>query len=336
MCAAAELGTDDEIIVPAYTFPATASPFAYEGVRVVFADADPRTGNIDPAHVEKLVTARTRAVLVTHLWGLPCDMDALSALCARHNLMLLEDCSHAHFARWRGKKVGTFGAMAAFSFNQKALSTGEGGILVTGDDRLRDLALLHGHYNQRSRQEIDPGRPYYAYARTGMGLKSRMHPLAAAVGLDQLNKAPRIEAARRATLARFAEALDGQHTVELCDVDPQTGEHGLYVAGFRVRPGSGLARDDLMRQLAAHGAGCFDVPGSTRDISAEPLFHRPARTSGWDTVPPVPTGTAGQFPGVAAFTQAFFKAPLWGHPHDVTTVERHLRALNDVAHNAST
>src|SRR5205807_200800 len=89
----------------------------------------------------------------------------------RHDLVLLEDCSHAHFASWRGRRVGTFGDMAVFSTNQKAITTGEGGVLVTGNDRYRELALLFGHYNKRCQAEIDPSAPYYPYAFTGMGLK---------------------------------------------------------------------------------------------------------------------------------------------------------------------
>lgn len=323
MCVAAGLGPGDEVIAPAYTFFATASPFAYEGVTVRFADAD-RCGNLDPGRLPGLVTERTRAVIVTHMWGTPCEMDAIGAFCRDHGLLLLEDCSHAHFASYRGRRVGTFGAMAAFSTNQKAITTGEGGVLVTDDDRYRDLALLHGHYNQRCRTEISPAAPYAAYAFTGMGLKSRMTTLGATIGLHQLQRARDVEKRRRAVLARFARALEGNPAVSLVQADPARGQQGLYVMGLRFHPGAATCTlEEFVTRLTTDGAD-FDIPGSTRVIAGEPLFHRPERNGPWDQAPAVP----GQdFPGARAFTASFFKGPLWGYEGDEPHVEHQLRTL---------
>lgn len=328
MCVAAGLEPGDEVIAPAYTFFATASPFAYEGVRVVFADADD-LGNIDPMDLERKLTARTRAVIVTHMWGNPADMTAIAAFCDRHGLPLLEDCSHAHFASWRGRRVGTFGAMAVFSTNQKAITTGEGGVLTTDDDRLRDLALLHGHYNKRARTEIDPGRPYYPYALTGMGLKSRPTTLGAAIGLDQLAKADQIERRRREILGAFTDALRDNPVVSPVLVDPVDGAHGLYVLPLRYHFDAatiGIGR--FVDRLTAAGAD-FDIPGSTGIIAGEPLFHRPNRSSDWDQVPAV-AHTA--HPGAERFLGAFFKAPLFGYPGDQAAVDHHLATLTNLAH----
>ena len=138
----------DQVIAPAYTFPATASPFAFDGIAVIFADAD-AYGNVTAAAIADRMAPNVRAVIVTHMWGSPCAMDEIAAYCRARGLLLLEDCSHAHFASWHGARVGTLADMAVFSTNQKAVTTGEGGILVTRHDRLRELALLYGHYNKR-------------------------------------------------------------------------------------------------------------------------------------------------------------------------------------------
>jgi dTDP-4-amino-4,6-dideoxygalactose transaminase/thymidylate kinase len=331
MCVAAGLEPGDEVIAPAYTFFATVSPFAYEGVRVIFADAD-RYGNMDPADLSRKLSARTRAVIVTHMWGNPADMTAIAEFCDRNGLMLMEDCSHAHFASWHGSRVGTYGAMAAFSTNQKAITTGEGGVLVTDDDRLRDLALLHGHYNKRCRAEIDRSRPYYPYALTGMGLKSRSTTLGAAIGLDQLAKAPRIERRRREILSAFTAALADQSVVSPLVVDSAEGTNGLYVLPLRFNATAAtVGMAEFVDRLNQAGVD-FDIPGSTGMIAAEPLFHRPKRSSDWSTVPEV---DAGSFHGVEAFLASFFKGPLWGYAGDEAAVDHHLAVLTDLAHQVA-
>lgn len=151
--AACGIGPGDEVIVPAYTFLATATPLFHLGAIPVLADCD-NTGNIDVAAVEARISFRTKAIMVTHMWGIPCDMAALSQLAAKHGIMLLEDASHAHGAASGTRKVGTFGT-AAFSLNgPKPLSAGEGGLIATDDDEVYYRALLHGHYNKRCRNEI--------------------------------------------------------------------------------------------------------------------------------------------------------------------------------------
>jgi dTDP-4-amino-4,6-dideoxygalactose transaminase/thymidylate kinase len=323
MCAAANLAEGDEIIAPAYTFFATATPFAYEGVRVRFADAD-AYGNLDPASLPRLLTERTRAVIVTHMWGIPCDMTAISAFCRDNDLLLLEDCSHSHFASWDGHRVGTFGDMAVFSNNQKAITTGEGGVLVTNNPRFKELALLHGQYNKRCFQEIPADQPHAAYALTGMGLKSRSTTLGAAIGLDQLAVAPDIEARRRRILDRFEQGLAGNPVVSLSSSAGDRGEHGLYVMGLRYdATAAQCSMGEFVDRLTDAGAD-FDIPGSTGVIAHEPLFHRTHRTQPWSEVPDV---KVGDFPGADAFISSFFKGPLWGYPGDEASVEHQLATL---------
>ncbi len=195
----AGLTPGDAVLAPAYTFLATASPFAYDGIEVIFADAD-SYGNVTANTLAQALQPHVRAVIVTHMWGNPCAMDEISDFCRAHDLLLLEDCSHAHFASWTGQRVGTVADMAVFSTNQKAITTGDGGVLVTRHDRYRELALLFGHYNKRCLTEIDPNAEYYPFAFTGMGLKHRITTLGAAIGVHQLARAGEIERRDRAAV----------------------------------------------------------------------------------------------------------------------------------------
>jgi perosamine synthetase len=323
----AGLRPGDAVIAPAYTFFATATPFAHDGVEVRFADAD-RYGNVTAATLAEKFTPAVRAVIITHMWGNPCPMDEIVEFCRTHDLLLLEDCSHAHFASWQGQRVGTFGDMAVFSTNQKAITTGEGGVLVTANDRYRELALLFGHYNKRCQKEIDPTAEYFPYAFTGMGLKHRITTLGAAIGVHQLDHAADIEARRRTTLTRYVTDLADNPVITPVIVPGAEGQHGLYVLGLGFRPeNASVSRDEFVALCQAEGATEVDAPGSTRDISTEPLFARRDPFAQW--VPSTPPTT--ELPGVTAFADTFIKIPLWGYQGDEPLVAGYLDTLTKVS-----
>ncbi|QIS23602.1 aminotransferase class V-fold PLP-dependent enzyme [Nocardia terpenica] len=332
MSRAAGLRPGDEIIAPAYTFAATASPFAFDGVTVRFADADPATGNVTAETITAQITDRTRAVIVTHLWGIPARMDEIAALAHDRDLLLLEDCSHAHFASWQGRRVGLWGDMAAFSCNQKAITTGEGGVLVTGNPELRDKAILFGHYGKRGKTEIDSSAPYARFAMTGMGLKERITTFGAAIGVNQLARAADIEHRRRATLDRFAQALTDNPVLQPIQVPLAEGSHGLYVLGLRYHhEHANISREEFVARCHAAGALEVDIPGSTGDISGHPLFARSDPFGEWAAPE---TGVRHPMPGVSAFAGAFVKIPLWGYPGDGPIVDSYLRVFSDLATKA--
>ena len=318
----------DTVIAPAYTFPATASPFAYDGIEVIFADAG-EYGNVTSESIADRIIPSVRAVIVTHMWGNPCEMDKIVKLCNQRGLLLMEDCSHAHFAAWRGARVGTLADMAVFSTNQKAITTGEGGVLVTRHDRFRELALLYGHYNKRCKAGVSPRAPYYPYAYTGMGLKHRITTLGAAIGVHQLSRAGDIEARRRAVLARIARGLAGNPVIAPAVVPEDLGRHGLYVTGLTFHPENAtVTRDQFAALCAAEGATEVDVPGSTRDISAEPLFARRSVYEPWDN--PI-SPQVMPMSGAAAFQAAFIKLPAWGYDGDEPIIDAYLGALGKVS-----
>jgi perosamine synthetase len=323
----AGLRPGDAVIAPAYTFLATATPFAFEGVDVLFADAD-EYGNVTADTLAARLQPNVRAVIVTHMWGNPCDMTAIAAFCRDHELLLLEDCSHAHFASWAGHRVGSLADMAVYSTNQKAITTGEGGVLTMNDHRYRDLALLFGHYNKRCKSEIDPSADYYPFAYTGMGLKHRMHPLAAAIGVHQLQRADEIEQRRRLVLDRVTAGLAVNPVITTAVVPNRLGRHGLYVIGLRFSPDNAtVTRNEFVKLCLAEGATEVDVPGSTRDISTEPLFARSDPHAPYQSVPV----TSANPPGVRQFQDTFVKIPIWGYPGDDELVDGYLAALTKVS-----
>jgi perosamine synthetase len=170
----------DEVLVPTLTYVATANAVRYCGAHPVFIDSEPRTWNLDPGRLEEHITPRTRGIIVVHLYGHPADMDPILELARRYGLFVLEDAAQAHGAEYRGRKVGSFGAAAVFSFfGNKIITTGEGGMVVTNDVALRDkLRLLRG-------QGMDPERRYWFPV---VGYNYRLTNLQAAIGLAQLEQ----------------------------------------------------------------------------------------------------------------------------------------------------
>src|SRR5918993_629709 len=140
---AAGIEPGDEVIIPPYTFFATASAVVEANATPIFADIDRATFNIDPAAIEASVTRRTRAIICVHLGGLPCDMDAIMAVAQRHGLVVIEDAAHAHGSAYKGRPVGAIGHLGSFSFqSSKNMTSGEGGIVVTNDDALADRCRM--------------------------------------------------------------------------------------------------------------------------------------------------------------------------------------------------
>ncbi len=172
---------DDEVIVPSLTFVATANAVTYCGARPVFVDSEPRTWNIDPGAVEQFITPRTRGIIAVHLYGHPADMDAIRSVAERHDLFVVEDAAEAHGASYKGRRVGSLGDAATFSFyGNKLIATGEGGMLTTNDDRLAARA------RQLRGQGMDPSRRYWFPV---IGYNYRMMNIQAAIGLAQLEMA---------------------------------------------------------------------------------------------------------------------------------------------------
>jgi perosamine synthetase len=174
------IGKGDEVIVPAFTFIATVNPVTYVGAKPVFVDVDINTWNIDPDEIEKNITVKTKAILLVHLYGNPCDMDRIMEIAAKHKLAVIEDATESLGATYKGRFTGTFGDFGCFSFNgNKIITTGGGGMVVGKDaKRLEHIKFL---VNQ-ARDEVD------GFHHPEIGFNYRMTNIEAAMGLSQLTK----------------------------------------------------------------------------------------------------------------------------------------------------
>jgi perosamine synthetase len=170
----------DEVIVPTLTYVATANAVVYCGAKPVFVDGEPETWNMDPAQIEALITPRTKGIIVVHLFGHPVDMDPIMNVARRHGLFVLEDAAEAHGAEYKGRRVGSIGHAATFSFfGNKIITTGEGGMVTTNDRPLADeVRRLKNH-------GMDPNRKYWFPT---VGFNYRLTNVASALGLAQLEK----------------------------------------------------------------------------------------------------------------------------------------------------
>lgn len=332
MYAAVGIKPGAEVIVPAYTFFATVTPLLHLGAIPVLADCD-ENGNLDPKDVAERITDKTSAIVGTHMWGRPADVAALRAVAAEHGVMLLEDGSHAHGASVEGRKVGTFGRTSGFSMNgPKPLSAGEGGFLLTDDDEVYYRALLHGQYNKRCRNEIRSTHPLSRYAVTGMGLKHRIHPLAARIALDQLSQLDEYLDGRERTAKVMSEQLTelpGISTQKLTQ-DTRSSWYG-FILQYRSEELDGLPIERLYEALRAEGCHELDRPGSTCPLNLLPLFQEPGPLF------PEREGTfayaPGDFPQAEAFHQRILKLPVWHREEDMPLVNGYIEAFHKVINN---
>lgn len=250
------IGPGDEVLVPTMTFVASANVVEHVGATPILIDSEPGTGMIDFAQAEAAIGPRTKAIVPVHLAGRPLDLDRLDELRDRHGLLVIEDAAHAIGAEWKGRKIGSTGNLAAFSFYAtKNVTTGEGGALATGDPRIAarvEQLALHGLSLGAWQRFSDAG--YSHYDATEAGFKFNMTDLSAALGLHQLPRLdPGIE--YRAELwNRYDELL---RDLPLETPLPPTGEmrHARHLYQVLVRPDAGVERDRLLSLLTASKIG---------------------------------------------------------------------------------
>lgn len=248
--AAMGLGAGDEVIVPSLTFIATANAVRYCGATPVFADSDPETGCIDPESAARLVTPRTKGIVPVHLYGHPCDMDALDLLAERHGLWIVEDAAEAIGAEHRGRRAGSLARAGMFSFfGNKTVTTGEGGAVTTDDDQLaKRLKLLRG-------QGMTPDRRYWHEA---LGFNYRMTNLAAAIGVAQMERVDELVDHRRRLAGWYHSELAGRSLLTLPGERPEV-KHAYWM--YSVLLPEGVDRVKVMQRLAS------------RDVETRPYFY---------------------------------------------------------------
>jgi dTDP-4-amino-4,6-dideoxygalactose transaminase len=224
----------DEVIVPPYTFYASAGPVLHLGGVPVFCDIDPATLTADPDDVERRITSRTRAICVVHVWGNPARLDRFVDVARRHGVALVEDCSHAHGATYRSRSVGTWGDIGCFSLQgNKPVSGGEAGVAVTENPTYFDRMLALAHNGRTAAQQA---ANTFAIDDISFGLKYRPHLAAAQWALASLGRLDELNARRARNYEILSEALDGSTTVTPIETYPDAVRGGYFEFVFRYEP----------------------------------------------------------------------------------------------------
>jgi dTDP-4-amino-4,6-dideoxygalactose transaminase len=248
------VGPGDEVVVPSFSFVATANCAHYVGASPVFADVEPEDGNVSVRTVEPVLTDRTKAVVVVHQGGLPADVEPLRRLCDSRGIALVEDAACAAGALYRGEPVGAGSLLAAWSFHpRKLLTTGEGGMVTTSDADLAERARrLREHGMNMSAAERHATTQPVIESYLEVGFNYRMTDIQAAVGLVQLGKLDAMVRRRRQLASRYQTLLadvPGMRTVR----DPVWGETNFQSFWVELDDGYPLTRNELLAALASDG-----------------------------------------------------------------------------------
>jgi dTDP-4-amino-4,6-dideoxygalactose transaminase len=243
MVAIKALGLTGEVILPSFTFVASAHVLQWEGIKPVFCDIDPRTHNIDAKKAESLITCKTTAIMGVHIWGRPCPHDELLAMSHKHGLKLLYDAAHAFGTTYKARPVAKLEDISVLSFHAtKCFNTFEGGAIVTDDDELARKARLMCNYSFEGEDNV-----------TGLGINAKMSEIQAAMGLCNLERHPEVLAHNKEVYEYYKERLSGIDGITLIDypVDENNNYHYIIV---EVDEGVfGHSRDELHSHLKANG-----------------------------------------------------------------------------------
>lgn len=257
------LGNGDEIICPTKTYWASIVQSLGMGAVPVFCNVDEHL-SLDPADLERCISPRTKAVMVVHYSAYPCDMDAIMPIIKKHNLILIEDVSHAQGGMYKGKKLGTFGEVAAMSLmSGKSFAAGELGMLVTDDRKIYERAIAYGHYERNNAQNIiesEDLKPFYHIALGGV--KGRANQMCSALGLIQLKHYDERCREIRKAMNYFWDLLEGVKGIRAIRVDESTGSNmaGWYnpLGAYHPEELHGLSAHRFCEALRAEGVGSWD------------------------------------------------------------------------------
>ncbi|MGQ9514801.1 MAG: DegT/DnrJ/EryC1/StrS family aminotransferase [Thermoproteota archaeon] len=256
---ASGIGFGDEVILPPYTFIASASSILQCNAVPVFSDIDYETMTIDPSKVEEKITSRTKAIMPVHLYGHPADMDPLIEIAKRHNILIIEDCAQAHSAQYKGKLVGTLGDAGCFSFQiSKNMMTAEGGMIITDRDDIAEKAKMLRHQGSSDRGIVQ------------MGLRVDMTEMQAAIGIVQLRKLERFTRKRISNAAYLSRNLQGIPGIKPPRV-PSYIKHVYHIYVWKIDEEElGVSKEQFVKALRAEGIPANPIYG--RPLYEEPIF----------------------------------------------------------------
>jgi len=297
--------------VPSFTFVAVANAVLYEGATPVFVDIEPRTLNLDAGCVEAAITPRTRAIVVVHTFGCPADLEGIVEIARRHRLHVVEDACEAIGASYHGRPAGSFGDAAVFAFYpNKQITTGEGGMVVTGDARLaREIRAMRNH----GRYDTDEWHQHSV-----LGYNYRLSEIQCALGCAQMRRLPEILAQREQAARRYDELLRDIPGLVLPPLELPEARISWFVYVVRLAEQFGLEqRDAVVRMLEQRGIGCgrYFAP-----IHNQPAYARqPAYTNAPARVP---------LPVTEAVSQRTIALPFYTRL-DQTSIERVAKMLRE-------
>jgi perosamine synthetase len=238
---AAGVGAGDEVITTPFSFIATANAILFCNAKPVFVDIDGMTFNINPSLLREAISRRTKAVIIVHLYGQPCDMQEIVQICDEHKLTLVEDACQAHGAEYRGRKVGSFGTGCFSFYATKNITTGEGGIITTNSADVAQEARMIRSHGQKER-----------YLHQTLGYNYRMTDISAAFGIRQLSRLDQLNSKRSSNAAFLAGQIANMEGLTLPTVGPDR-KHVFHQFTIRVTSGFGMSRDDLAATLKQKG-----------------------------------------------------------------------------------
>ncbi|MBN9404828.1 MAG: DegT/DnrJ/EryC1/StrS family aminotransferase [Burkholderiales bacterium] len=293
------IGPGDEVIAPTLTFTATVEVARYLGGDARLVDVDPVTLNIAPGAIEAAITTATRAILPVHYGGLACDMDAIFSIARRHGLQVIEDAAHALPATYQGVLVGQLpSAAAVFSFYaNKAMTTGEGGMVVTRDEALAarmKVMRLHG-ISRDAFDRFSSRTPAWYYEIVAPGFKYNLTDIAAALGRVQLTRLPAFVQRRRQMAARYLRELKDLPLILPADA-PVGDTHAWHLFVLRLSDAARVTRDDVIQRLSDAGIGT--------SVHYVPLHRQPYWRDRYGLTPE-------QFPHAERAYQRMFSIPLF-------------------------
>lgn len=315
------VGPGDEVIVPTYTFTASAAVVCHLGATPVLVDVQAADLNVDPERIEAAITPRTRAVVPVHIAGQPCAMDEIGGIAARHGLRVVEDAAHALPTGYRGRRVGTIGDATAFSFYAtKNLTTGEGGMVTTADPALaRRVSTMRLHGLSKDAWKRYTAEGSWHYDVMAPGFKANMTDPAAAIGLAQLAKVEAMAARRAEIAARYSAVFAAVDGLDTPWVNPE-GEHAWHLYLLRLRSEAlAIDRAAFIQELTARniGTSVHFIPLHLHSGYRRQLGHDPE-----------------VFPVATAEYERVISLPIYAAMSD-EDVEDVIAAVADVAHQAS-
>jgi dTDP-4-amino-4,6-dideoxygalactose transaminase len=244
--AAGGVKAGDEVILPSFTFVATAEVVVFNRAKPVFVDINPDTYTVSPKAIEKAVTKKTKAIIPVDLYGMPADMQPIREIADKHGLKIIEDAAQAHGATYRGKPAGAFADATCWSFyGSKNMTTGEGGMITTNNDKIAEMPrYIRSHGEKKKYRSLMLGHNYH------------MPEIAAAIGVEQLKKLPRFVAKRRSNAKRLTENLEKAKGLQLPN-ELEGFKCCWYLYTARLRNAKREKRDDVVEKLKQGGIDAF-------------------------------------------------------------------------------